>query len=107
MESGGRSSSLEDLSGISWTARAEPGNFRLLVDVQHSTEQQLEDILDQESPIGSASGDQALLDEDSDEHGDTNSTHTATADMVTVPYHGGGRSKKINAWYLNTLMVYL
>jgi hypothetical protein len=24
-----------------------------------------------------------------------------------VPYHGGGRSKKINAWYLNTLMVYL
>ncbi len=27
--------------------------------------------------------------------------------VVTVPYHGGGRSKKINAWYLNTLMVYL
>ncbi len=26
----------------------------------------------------------------------------------TVPYrHGGGWSKKINAWYLNTLMVYL
>jgi hypothetical protein len=25
----------------------------------------------------------------------------------TVPYHGGGRSKKINAWYLNTHMVYL
>jgi hypothetical protein len=24
-----------------------------------------------------------------------------------VPYHGGGRSKKINAWYLNTHMVYL
>jgi hypothetical protein len=25
-----------------------------------------------------------------------------------VPYrHGGGWSKKINAWYLNTLMVYL
>ncbi len=27
---------------------------------------------------------------------------------ITVPYrHGGGWSKKINAWYLNTLMVYL
>jgi hypothetical protein len=27
---------------------------------------------------------------------------------VTVPYrHGGGWSKKINAWYLDTLMVYL
>jgi hypothetical protein len=27
---------------------------------------------------------------------------------VVVPYrHGGGWSKKINAWYLNTLMVYL
>ncbi len=27
---------------------------------------------------------------------------------VNVPYrHGGGWSKKINAWYLNTLMVYL
>ncbi len=26
----------------------------------------------------------------------------------SVPYrHGGGWSKKINAWYLNTLMVYL
>jgi hypothetical protein len=26
----------------------------------------------------------------------------------SVPYrHSGGRSKKINAWYLNTLMVYL
>ncbi len=24
-----------------------------------------------------------------------------------VPYHGGGHIKKINAWYLNTLMVYL
>jgi hypothetical protein len=24
-----------------------------------------------------------------------------------VPYHGGGRRKKINAWYLNILMVYL
>jgi hypothetical protein len=83
MESGGRSSSLGDLSGISWTARAEPGNFRSLVDVRPSTEHQLEDILDQGSPIGSASGDQALLDEDSDEHEDTDSTHAATADMVT------------------------
>jgi hypothetical protein len=28
--------------------------------------------------------------------------------FVFVPYrHGGGWSKKINAWYLNTLMVYL
>ncbi len=27
--------------------------------------------------------------------------------ILCVPYHGGGRSKKINAWYLNTLMVYL
>ncbi len=28
--------------------------------------------------------------------------------MGSVPYrHGGGWSKKINAWYLNTLMVYL
>ncbi len=27
--------------------------------------------------------------------------------IVVVPYHGGGRSKKINAWYLNTHMVYL
>ncbi len=27
--------------------------------------------------------------------------------VMTVPYHGGGRSKKINAWYLNTHMVYL
>jgi hypothetical protein len=27
---------------------------------------------------------------------------------ISVPYrHGGGWSKKINAWYLNTLMVYL
>jgi hypothetical protein len=27
---------------------------------------------------------------------------------IIVPYrHGGGWSKKINAWYLNTLMVYL
>jgi hypothetical protein len=27
---------------------------------------------------------------------------------ITVPYrHGGGRMKKINAWYLNTHMVYL
>jgi hypothetical protein len=26
---------------------------------------------------------------------------------IIVPYHGGGRIKKINAWYLNTLMVYL
>jgi hypothetical protein len=83
MERGGRSSSLGDLSGTPWTARAEPGNFRSLADVRPSMDQQLEDILDQGSPIGSASGDQALLDEDSDEHGDTNSTHTATADMVT------------------------
>jgi hypothetical protein len=22
--------------------------------------------------------------------------------IIIVPYHGGGRSKKINAWYLNT-----
>jgi hypothetical protein len=27
--------------------------------------------------------------------------------LVLVPYHGGGHIKKINAWYLNTLMVYL
>ncbi len=28
--------------------------------------------------------------------------------VLTVPYrHRGGRIKKINAWYLNTLMVYL
>jgi hypothetical protein len=28
--------------------------------------------------------------------------------FVNVPYrHRGGRIKKINAWYLNTLMVYL
>jgi hypothetical protein len=27
--------------------------------------------------------------------------------ILIVPYHGGGRSKKINAWYLNTLMVFL
>jgi hypothetical protein len=28
--------------------------------------------------------------------------------VIIVPYrHGGGWSKKINAWYLNTLMVYL
>jgi hypothetical protein len=27
---------------------------------------------------------------------------------IVVPYrHGGGWSRKINAWYLNTLMVYL
>ncbi len=26
---------------------------------------------------------------------------------LPVPYHGGGRRKKINAWYLNTHMVYL
>ncbi len=27
---------------------------------------------------------------------------------IIVPYrHGGGWSSKINAWYLNTLMVYL
>ncbi len=25
---------------------------------------------------------------------------------ILVPYHRGGRSKKINAWYLNTHMVY-
>jgi hypothetical protein len=29
-------------------------------------------------------------------------------DEVSVPYrHGGGWSRKINAWYLSTLMVYL
>jgi hypothetical protein len=27
-------------------------------------------------------------------------------DFIIVPYHGGGRSKKINAWYLNTHMVF-
>jgi hypothetical protein len=28
--------------------------------------------------------------------------------VMRVPHrHGGGWSKKINAWYLNTLMVYL
>ncbi len=27
--------------------------------------------------------------------------------IISVPYHGGGRIKQINAWYLNTLMVYL
>jgi hypothetical protein len=31
-----------------------------------------------------------------------------TRDIRLVPYrHRGGRIKKINAWYLNTLMVYL
>ncbi len=83
IESGGRSSSLGDLSGITWTARADPGSFRSLVDVQPSTGHHLEDILDQGSPIGSASGDQALLDEDSDEHEDTDSPHVENADMVT------------------------
>jgi hypothetical protein len=29
------------------------------------------------------------------------------SEKENVPYHGGGRIKKINAWYLNTLMVYL
>jgi hypothetical protein len=34
--------------------------------------------------------------------------NTDTAMDIGVPYsHGGGWSKKINAWYLNTLMVYL
>jgi hypothetical protein len=30
-----------------------------------------------------------------------------TKGRVPVPYHGGGRRKYINAWYLNTHMVYL